>query len=159
MKVLGVKNEKYFIASAGHHDYIEIDDLMVDGGQPGCTGYAGYTRHCGERCWAEIPITFAEFYTDYQLSLNKERQYGIWMFKPLSGKCQVRILNKDEIPDTESFVWRVENALWGTRGKDGKQPFKYIHLLNADKEHLQNISDFNFLSEETREIVDFLLKK
>lgn len=32
MKILGVYNNKYFIASLSHHDYVVKDDLMHDGG-------------------------------------------------------------------------------------------------------------------------------
>jgi hypothetical protein len=157
MKVFGVTDGKYFVASAGHYDFIGIADLFTDGGQPGTIDYAGYTKHRGVECWAEIKdLTYAEFYTDYQNS-SRERQYGIWMFKPLAGECQVRILDPEEIPDTESMVWRKEMAIWGTRGIKGDQPLKYIHLKDADTEHLEAILETQRVSPQTAEVITSIL--
>jgi len=133
MKVIGAANNKWFIASAGWHDCVSFDGMMRDGGIPGTDQYAGYTRGSGKSCWAEIPITFADFYNDY-LS-GGERKYGVWKIE------DVRILSQDEIPNIESEEWILKNALWGTRGVNGEQPLKYIHLWDAEEDHLIKIRD------------------
>jgi hypothetical protein len=159
MKVFGVTDGKYFIASAGHHDCVAIADLMVDGGQAGAYDYAGYVRTSGTPCWAEIKdLTFAEFYTDYKLNGFHERQYGIWMLKPLAGECQVRILDKEEVPDYESMYWRKEMAIWGTRGKDGTEKLKYIHLKEAETEHLKNIIKTQIVAPHTFDVIIGILE-
>ena len=148
MKLLGVKNKTHFVASIGHHDYIKYADLMADGGQVGCHDYAGYSRFSGERCYAEVPKTFGELFTDYQQNPAREREYGIWNLK------DIKILTKKEYPDVECFAWKIENAVWGTRGKDGKNPLKYIHLIYAETDHLQAILNTqNKIQTETRDII------
>lgn len=131
MKVLGATNGKYFVASAARHHCVMFDGILRDGGQAGTESYAGYTRGSGKSCWAEVPdMTFGEFYTDY---IRGKENCGIWKFS------EVRILSADEIPDTESELWQLQNALWGTFGKTGEELLRYIHLWTAEEEHLLKI--------------------
>ena len=127
MKLLGKANEKIVIASVSHYDYREQDGLMADGGNPLCPTYSGYNRFSveGETVWFEVPQNFADLYNDYQFNSTPSRavrKYGIWK------REDVRILPKEEWPDLEDETLKFENALWGTRGKDGKSPLKYVLL-------------------------------
>ena len=151
MKLSGVTNGQFFIASAGHHDCISYEGMLVDGGQPGCADYAGYQRGSQKFCYAEIKgLTFAEFFTDYYVE-SEQRKYGIW---PISA---VRILKESEWPDTQSFDWIVANSIWGTRGKDRRGPLRYIHLLDAETDHLLNILDECLVSPQTTKVIDHIL--
>jgi len=138
MKLLAVTNNTHCLFSVGHYDFNTFEDLMVDGGQPGCPNYAGYNRFSGETVWIDLPnVDFAELYNDYYFLQRKNtRKYGLHKLE------EVRILSEEEYPDTSSFEWEVENAVWGTRGKDGDQPLSYILLKDADTEHLQNILSY-----------------
>jgi len=150
MKLLGVKNDKIVIASISHYDCIIEDDLLADGGQILTNNYAGYTRFRGEVCWFEIPQTYAELYEDYNLC--KPRKYGIWKLE------DVRLLNDEEFPDPQDPQWKIENAIWGTRGKNGEFSIHYIHLKDATKEHLESILLTERISDTTREIINHILR-
>lgn len=156
MKILGRANERFFIASAAHYDCRTHDGMMVDGGAKGCHDYAGYNRFGGDgkTCWAEIPITFADFYNDYRLNSTSSRavrKYGIW---PLS---EAKILEKEDWPDIESLDWKIENAIWGTRGKNGDEPLKYISLKDAETSHLEAILELKYASEYIKEVINKIL--
>jgi hypothetical protein len=44
---------------------------------------------------------------------------------------------------------------WGTRGKDGQQPLKYVALCNLETDHIQAILDTQtHISETTRDILN-----
>lgn len=152
MKLRGVKNDKWFIASVDHHDCVGVDDLMMDGGQIGTDNYAGYTRASGEYCCAEVAQNWAELIYDYRF--NDTRQYGIWKLE------DVKILNpKEEDSSVDSFEHKLETAYWGTYGKDGKQPFKYILLKDAETDHLKKILETqHHISSLYKELIEYILK-
>lgn len=135
MKLLGRASKNYCIASIAHYDYVFHDGMMADSGQPGTLQFGGYTRFGGEgeTMWFEVKQNFAELYNDYNLSARQKRKYGIWK------RSEVRILPKEEWPDTNSFEYLAENAIWGTNGINGDQPTKYVHLKDCTLDHLENI--------------------
>ena len=51
--------------------------------------------------------------------------------------------------------------IWGTRGKDGKQPVKQVQLKDCETDHLQNIlkTEIAFLRQEYIDTINYLLKK
>lgn len=150
MKLLGVTNDKIVVASMGRHDYVAKDGIMADGGQPELNDYGGYNRFSGKRVWFEVPQDFAELYNDYAaMNLETKRKYGIWDI------ADVKILNESEWPDTNSFSWKVENAIWGSRGRNNLDDLKYRLIKNLDTNHLLLIRDI--CSEDTRIIVNFWL--
>ena len=123
MQLYGVKNKTHFIASIGHYDCITFEDMLMDGGQPGCDDYAGYSRFSSgnTQVYAEVVQTFGELYTDYKFN-TKERKYGVWRLD------DVRLLRTEKYPDLMSLDWRMKTSVWGTRGKNKNQPLKYIVL-------------------------------
>jgi len=135
MKLLGKANNRIAIASISRHDYMGIAGMFVDGGQNGTSQGGGYCRHGGEGkiVWFEVPQAFAELYNDYRDSHLLPRKYGMWELK------DVKLLSPEEYPDTNSFEWQAENAIWGTNGIDGTQRTKYVHLKDCSKEHLEKI--------------------
>ena len=46
------------------------------------------------------------------------------------------------LDDAEPFNVIKGKLLWGTRGKDGKQPLKYVRFIDCESEHLQSILDY-----------------
>lgn len=150
MKLLGRSNGKKVIASISHYDCIGVDGMLVDGGILGTAQYAGYNRIGGEgeTIWFEVTQTYSELYNDYRDKHLSPRKYGIWDIK------DVKVLSPEEYPDTESFEWRAENAIWGTNGIDGTQRTKYVHLKDCPKEHLEKIVELCKLRDAT-EILKF----
>lgn len=64
-------------------------------------------------------------------------------------KHEVTYLNLYENSTIEELA---DKLIWGTYGKDGKQPFKYVLLKNCETEHLQailNIGDIGTLYSRT----------
>jgi hypothetical protein len=158
MKLLGRKNEKFVVASIAHYDCRFSDDLMMDGGQPHCSDYSGYNRFGGkgDRVWFEVPQNFADLYNDYQFNSTRSgvlRKYGVWKVE------DVRIINDDEIPDLGSDEVIFENIVWGTRGKDGKQPLKYVLLKDCDKEHLKAILENQNVGETMEKALKYWIDK
>lgn len=43
------------------------------------------------------------------------------------------------VDDTEPLYAIKEKLLWGSHGKSGKEPLKYVLLKNCESEHLENI--------------------
>lgn len=41
--------------------------------------------------------------------------------------------------ENDDFDLKKECLVWGTRGKDGKQPLKWVRFVDCDDEHLKNI--------------------
>jgi hypothetical protein len=155
MKLLGFHNDNQIVASIARHDYVSLPDgTFADGGQPGIGDSMGYNRHYGKAAWFKVPQTYAELYNDYQYNF-KARKYGIW------NLADVKILSPEEIPDTDSFEWRVENAIWGTNGPKGDQPTRYVLLKDCELDHLQKISDLLELrgNKSLKKIVDFWIDK
>ncbi len=157
MKLFGICNDKIVVASIAHYDYNEADNLAADGGQLGTIQSAGYNRFIGtgRQIWFEVPETFAELYNDYRENNLSLRKYGVWKLD------EVKILSPEEIPDTESFAWQAENAIWGTNGLEGNLPTTYVHLKDCDRDHLMNIA---YLCQERgniqlKKIVEYWLDK
>ncbi len=158
MKLLGYTNGKQVIASVARHDYNSFGEgegrILADGGQINIGDSAGYNKHWGRPIWIEIAQTFAELYNDWNYSIDKPRKYGLW------DLADVKVLTPEEYPDTESFEWKAENAIWGTNGLEGNLPTTYVLLKDCSKEHLEKIL---VLCEEREnkklaEIVNYWLK-
>lgn len=157
MKLLGITNGEKIVASVARHDYISCDGLMADGGQLFIGNNTGYNRFSsGKIIWVEVSQNFAELYNDWRESCRgKKRKYGIW------NKEEVKILSLEEHPDIQSFEWKAENAIWGTRGINGDQPLKYVMIKDCSIEHLENIRDFlgSHGENDLIKIIDFWLSQ
>lgn len=155
MKLIGRTNGKIIVASIARHDYVSEDGLMMDGGQPHSNHYAGYNRYSGEgyNVAFKIPQNFAELYEDYQFNF-KNRKYGVWKLE------EVKILTEEEWPKIGSLEEKSKVFCWGTSGPDGTEPLKYVLLKDCSVDHLKNILDnVRHVHEETREVIEFLIKK
>jgi len=126
---------------------------MADGGQPNTFGFSGYTRGRGESCWFEVPQTFSELYEDYTFCgfRHKKRKYGVWKLE------DVKILDESEWPKDDDMDLLIENTIWGTYGKDGGEDLHYIHLKDADTDHLNNILTQGLPSDELKNIIGTIL--
>lgn len=141
MKLLGVTDGKYFVASVAHYHYVKHGDLMADGGQPGLRYYSGYNRFLGKPVWAEVSESFGELYTKY----NNGEDVGVWKIGDnwLNNKPdRAFILEEKDYPNPHSQKWKMHNFIWGTRGKSGNKPLKYINLYTAEEDHLIAILDY-----------------
>ena len=154
MKLLGKANDKWVVASISHYDCVTHDGLMRDGGQPHCPNYAGYTRSSmeGETVWFEVPQTFADLYNDYQFN-TKKRKYGIWK------RGAVKILPQEEWPNLYDPTLKYENAVWGTRGKDGDEKLRYVLVKDMDTKHLEAVIAYPRVSPEIVAACKYWLKQ
>lgn len=158
MKLLGITDGKHIVASLAHYDCRTHGDLMADGGQPLTQDYPGYNRFSveGKSVWFEIPQTYADLYNDYQFNSTPSgavRKYGIWNYE------DVKIL--DYIPDKEDKELLFENYIWGTNGKNGDQPTKYVLLKDCELDHLENILKYcgYRLREDITECIKYWIEK
>lgn len=156
MKLLGVTNNKQVVASISHYDCRFAgeggDEIFTDGGQIGLQDYAGYTRNCGKSIWFEVSQTFAELYNDYnQLG---PRKYGVW------DLADVKVLDEKDWPDTSSFEWKAENAIWGTNGPNGNLPTHYVMLKDCEFDHLKKIKELLIQrgQKDLEKIVDYWIE-
>lgn len=62
-------------------------------------------------------------------------------YERYGAKDMNRIL-KETMYDTDNYEMVRLYAARGTRGKDGKEPLKWIHLYDMDDEHLQAVIDY-----------------
>lgn len=151
MKLLGKTDGEKFIASLHHYHYVTHGDMMCDGGQPHTNFYGGYSRcsTSGKTVWFEVKNDFAEIYNKY----NRKEFNGVWDVK------QGRILSSEEYPDVDDMDVKVDNYIWGTSGKDGKSPLKYVLLKNCETDHLQNIlANVKHIQPETKKVIEYILK-
>jgi len=51
-----------------------------------------------------------------------------------------------------------QKLLWGTRGKDGKQPFRWVRLIDCSAEHLQAILDTQIISSLYRDVIKSIME-
>jgi hypothetical protein len=152
MILMGTANDTHVVASVDHYNYISKHGVMADGGQPHTLEYAGYSRHGGGRTiWFEVPQTFADLYADYYCNPVEKRQYGCWELK------DVRVLSEDEVSKMDFDVEKRKHSVWGTRGKDGKSPLKFVLLEECDSDHLVNILEHTHASPERRNIIKQIL--
>ncbi len=157
MKLLGIIVNDKFYFSCSRHDCNGEDGAICDGGQPGCTGYAGYTRFSIPALYAELPnVNFADIFNDYheRIFSKHKRKYGCHKLSDIT------ILPVSEYPNTDSIEWQIENTVWGTNGINGDKPTRYIHLKDAATSHLQAILDnVPHASNQTKEIIINILIK
>ncbi len=84
---------------------------------------------------------------DYQSYTDKNgKTYGVdggTQYLRRTGDCQdcedLSISIDENNIDAETFEIIRENLHWGTRGKKGDQPLKWIVLKSMDEDHLLNI--------------------
>lgn len=151
MKLLGKTNGEKFIASLHHYHYVNCDDMVCDGGQPHTNFYSGYTNFSmsGQTVWFEVNADFAEIYNKY----HRKEFKGIWDVK------QGRILTPEEYPDVDDMSVKADNYIWGTSGKDGKSPLKYVLLKNCETDHLHNILvNVKHIHPESKRVIEYILK-
>lgn len=156
MKLQACLSKEYAVFSVGHHDCrVAPDGTMADGGQAGLQDYAGYQRATRPMQWIELPgVTWAELVNDYHRPEGIKRKYGVHKIE------EVRILPDSEIPDIKDIDWKALNFVWGTMGKNGNEPFRYIHLAQANDDHLKAIIHTQpQISADTRKIIRYILKK
>lgn len=60
-------------------------------------------------------------------------------FKALVSEIGLGSVSKLGITPTEPFEEARAKVLWGTYGKSGREPLKYVRLIDCSDEHLRNI--------------------
>lgn len=168
MKVFGLliyETEPVVLFSRARHDYRTYEVCKgvrvrygVDGGQPWSGTRGWYNRLLlpqngnAVRCWMDIPnVTSSDLHNDWN---NRVDEHGLYV-----GADKISKIKIVDPPDTESFEWKKQNAIWGTYGQDGKQNFKYINLINAERNHLLAILKTETISKEYRDIINAILEQ
>lgn len=147
----GITDGKEVVASMSHYDCRSANGLMMDGGQRHTLEYAGYNRWAGGKIiWFEVPQNFAELYSDYNFNKG-ERKYGHWQLE------SVKVLPNEFLVNIQEE--QIKNAIWGTRGKNGLDKLKYVHLIDCESEHLENILESQRISDERRDIIQTILRR
>ena len=59
--------------------------------------------------------------------------------------------------ENDDFDTKKEKILWGTYGKDGKQPFKWVKLINCEDDHLKAILKIH-ISDLYKDIINSILE-
>lgn len=156
MILLGITDGEDVVASIAHYDCRTYKDLMMDGGQPFVAKSTGYNRYSvvdGHRLiWFRVPQTYADLYYDYNCNRGK-RKYGIWKYS------DVELLDEEYVHSLDIEEMRLQNAIWGTYGKDGKSDLKYVHLVDCDSDHLKAIVDLRHTSGEIVGYINEILKR
>lgn len=62
------------------------------------------------------------------------------------------------LTDDDSIDTIKKNLLWGTLGKDGKGPLKYIFLKDCETDHLESILEVPGLSSLHRYVIECILE-
>ena len=62
------------------------------------------------------------------------------------------------LDDKEPFIVIKNRLLWGTRGKDGRQPHKWVRLMDCSTEHLQAILDTQAISPLYRDVIKSIME-
>ena len=63
-----------------------------------------------------------------------------------------------EIYDDEPIESMMKKLLWGTYGKDGNQPLKYVKLFECDDDHLNNILKGQHISLYYKNTINYILE-
>jgi hypothetical protein len=144
----GKTDGKKIVASLSRHHYVSHGKLMMDGGQCLTNHYAGYSRYSmdGDLVWFEVPETFDELYN--------ARHDGVWDVE------NVRIISKEEYEKIDTLQEKANNFIWGTKGKNGDEPFRQVSLKNCSKEHLEAIiKNVPHIHEETEQVIKYLISQ
>lgn len=59
--------------------------------------------------------------------------------------------------ENDDFDTKKEKLLWGTYGKDGKQPFKWVKLINCEDDHLKALLKLH-ISDLYKNVIDTILE-
>jgi hypothetical protein len=146
--IAALYNQEVLISRAQHSLEKSKDGLaFIDGGQNG-----EYIRYGGpvEIIRVEIPYTFAEMYEDWNLRRDKLCNFTV---------DDVKIIPKEEWGDRETKEFKVKSLFWGTQGKNGDEPLKYKHLTELDTDHLRALLELNYIDEEIKEAINYILKQ
>jgi len=63
-----------------------------------------------------------------------------------------------EIYDDEPIESMMKKLLWGTYGKDGNQPLKYVKLFECETDHLHNILKSQRISDYYKSVINYILE-
>lgn len=75
--------------------------------------------------------------------LDYVRRGGSAFDDGVSGKCEGKWIDWC-LTESSPFDLVKERLLWGTSGKDGTQPVKYVRLMNCETSHLKAILVYKF---------------
>jgi hypothetical protein len=62
------------------------------------------------------------------------------------------------IYENDDFQTKKEKAIWGTYGKDGKQPLRWVRLIDCEDDHLKAILKIH-IQPLYREIINVILEE
>lgn len=150
-QIWGLWNQKTneVIYSRAQHDFVtDNEGNFVDGGQIGY-GRRSLSDHCVPVVF-ESNVSYADLYNDWNYRINK---YGRTI------RDAIKVIPKSKHRNRNSLAFRRDAAMWSTIGPNGDQPRKMIMLSDADTDHLQAILKLNYISADTRKIINSILNK
>jgi hypothetical protein len=156
MKIYGMIVKDKFVYSRARHDFRTYEGYSIDGGQP-CSASCVRTLYKEKppiMTWVEVKnLTLADLINDWNMKKDK---LGICDLK------DVRILSKEDWPDTDSLQWEEENMVWGhyilpNSIESGYYEYKMMWRLSTP--HLKAIlKTQKQISEECENYIKKLLK-
>ena len=150
MKILATLSHDWAVFSVAPHDFVKAEDgTMADGGQPWWSG--GYVRSSGVQSWIEVSgVDAAILANDYLY--GDPRKYGVLR------RRDVKEVPKHEWPDIDSFQYKLETKIWGTRGVSGREKLSYVLLKDCSASHLRAILETQpHIGATTKEIINHIL--
>lgn len=143
-------NTDEVIYSRAHHDYVtDSENNSIDGGQLGPYVRGTLPNDMFKHIIIELDVDYGTLYDDWNYRYDK---YG----KTTIDK--VKVVDKKDYEDRDSFEFKKKSLTWGTYGKDGKGPRKTICLINAETDHLEAIlRTQTHISQEYQKVIKAIL--
>jgi hypothetical protein len=138
MIIQGLKtHDGKFIFSRALHDYRSHNGYMTDGGQSDYFRY-GTPSSSNDVCikYVNFPeLNTAKLLEDFN---EGENNYGIHEWEDVAAN---EATYADLIREQNDIEYQLANEHWGTYGKDGKQPLRYVPIKDLEADHIQAILD------------------
>lgn len=58
-----------------------------------------------------------------------------------------------------SIEQKAEKLIWGTRGKNGDQPLKYVLMKDCETDHLNAILETQIITKDRRNVIEYIIRK
>ncbi len=139
--------ENEVLVSRNRHDYVQSSDksCAIDSGQ------LNYFRVIGggKIIYIELPLTLLDLELDFR---NRTDKYCRFKLE------DVKVIDEKEWVDKNTLEWKSQNFYWGFGEYEGK-PAGTKLLKDLETEHLENILALNYISEDYRMTIEYILNQ
>lgn len=146
IQVTALLIDDYVLISRNRHDCNRDErGNYIDGGLE-------YTRvggNEGKIIYIELPLTLLDLELDFR---NRADKYCRFKLE------NVKIIDESEWVDKNTLEWKSEHYFWGFGGHEGK-PAGTKLLKDLETEHLENILALNYISEDYRMTIEYILNQ